>query len=73
MPVLTRSRDAYRNAVLIPAQRGAPPIAPLLPIQRRTLRPAPARRCLKFAVTGVFSMFLWLVVVAAVAVLGSTL
>ena len=53
-----------QQPVLIPMQRGAPPIAPLLPIQRdrRSVSPVPVRRMTKlavtFAVAAVFFIFL---------------
>ena len=61
--------------VLIPAQRGAPPIAPLLPIQRdrRSISPVPVRRMTKLAVAFGVAFFLWLAVIAGVAALAHAL
>ena len=70
MAVTTRQQP-----VLIPIQRGAPPIAPLLPIQRdrRSVSPVPVRRMTKLAVAFGVSLFLWLAVVAGVAALARAL
>ena len=64
-----------QQPVLIPMQRGAPPIAPLLPIQRdrRSVSPVPVRRLTKLAVTFAVAFFLWLAVIAGVAALASAL
>lgn len=61
--------------VLIPMQRGAPPIAPLLPIQRdrRSISPVPARRMTKLAVALGVAFFMWLAVIAGVAALAHAL
>lgn len=70
MAVLTR-----QQAVLVPAQRDAPALAPLLPIQRdrRSRRKEPARRLTALAVAFGGALLLWFAVIAAVVTLGSKL
>jgi hypothetical protein len=70
MAVTTRQQP-----VLIPVQRGAPPIAPLLPIQRdrRSASPLPVRRMTKLAVALGVAFFLWLTVIAGIAALARAL
>ena len=70
MAVATRQQP-----VLIPVQRSAPPIAPLLPIQRdrRSISPVPVPRLTKLAVTCGVAFFLWLAVIAGVAALAHAL
>jgi hypothetical protein len=67
-----RSRQ---QPVLIPVQRSAAPIAPLLPIQRdrRSVSPVPVRRMTKLVVAFGVSFFCWLAVIAAVAALAHAL
>ena len=70
MAVTTR-----QQTVLIPVQRDAPPLAPLLPIQRdrRSVSPVPVRRVTTLGVAFGVSLFLWLTVVAGVAALAHAL
>jgi hypothetical protein len=60
-----------QQTVLIPVQRDALPLAPLLPIQRdrRSVSPVPVRRLTKLVVAFGVSFFLWLFVIAGVAAL----
>jgi len=71
MAVMVRQRPA----VLVPAQRDAPALAPLLPIQRdrRSRRKAPARRVRALAIAFAAAMLLWLVVIGAVVAVSSHL
>ena len=69
-----------QQPVLIPVQRSAPPIAPLLPIQRERrpvswcrASPVPVPRLTKLAVTCGVAFFLWLAVIAGVATLARAL
>jgi len=64
-----------QQTVLIPMQRDALPLAPLLPIQRdrRSISPVPVRRMTKLGVTLGVSLLLWLTVVAGVAALAHAL
>jgi hypothetical protein len=61
--------------VLIPVQREAQPLAPLLPIQRDRRGPAaaPVRRVRALAVAVGASVLLWLAVVGGVLTLGRAL
>jgi hypothetical protein len=73
-PVLRiESASPLGAQLLVPAQRSDERIAPLLPIQRRALRPAPTRALLRVVVTGGFALGVWLAVVGAVVGLGRTL
>ena len=64
-----------QQAVLIPMQRDALPLAPLLPIQRdrRSISPVPARRLTTLAVAFGVSLVGWLAVIAGVAALAHAL
>lgn len=64
-----------RTAVLVPAQRDAPPLAPLLPIQRdrRSRRRAPVRRLRALAIAFAAALLLWLVVIGTVVAASSHL
>jgi len=68
-----------QQTVLIPMQRDALPLAPLLPIQRdrRSISPVPVRRIsklgTKLGIAFGVSLFLWLTVVAGVAALAHAL
>jgi len=71
MAVMVRQRPA----VLVPAQRDAPALAPLLPIQRdrRSRRTAPVRRLRPVVIAFVAALLLWLVVIGAVVAVSSRL
>ena len=64
-----------QQTVLIPVQRDALPLAPLLPIQRdrRSISPVPVRRMTKLGVVFAVSFFCWLAVIAGVAALAHAL
>jgi len=70
MAVTTR-----QQAVLIPVQRDALPLAPLLPIQRdrRSISPVPVRGMTKLGLAFGVSLFFLLTVVAGVAALAHAL
>jgi hypothetical protein len=64
-----------RTAVLVPAQRDAPALAPLLPIQRdrRSRRQTPVRRLRALAITLAAAMLIWLAVLGGVVAVSSRL
>lgn len=64
-----------RTAVLVPAQRDAPALAPLLPIQRdrRSRRQTPVRRLRALAITLAAALLIWLAVLGGVVAASSRL
>lgn len=64
-----------RTAVLVPAQRDAPALAPLLPIQRdrRSRRQTPVRRLRALAITLAAALLIWLAVLGGVVAVSSRL
>jgi len=64
-----------QQSVLIPVQRDALPLAPLLPIQRdrRSISPVPVHRVTKLGIAFGVSFVCWLAVIAGVAALAHAL